>query len=59
MTQMRDGQSMRNEELAVRPEPSDDARRALAAAIEQSRRVEPVSAWWRAGIEESVGRDEG
>jgi hypothetical protein len=49
------------EELQVRPDPPADARRALAVALEQARRDEPrrVSAWWRAGIDESVGPDEG
>lgn len=44
----------------ITPEPSDDVRAAILAALELASRVEPESAWWRAGIDEaSAAGDEG
>jgi hypothetical protein len=55
---MSDACKLRKPALEVRPEPTEDARQALAAALEAARRAEPESLWWRAGVEESVAADE-
>jgi hypothetical protein len=41
-------------ELDVRPEPPEPVRRAILAALEQASEREPESAWWRAGVAESL-----
>lgn len=49
-------------ELEIWPEPSEEEREALEAALAGllSSGERPVSAWWQAGIEESVlGLEEG
>ncbi len=43
-------------ELEVKPEPPKDVREAIRAALRRLE-AERESAWWRAGVEESV-RDE-
>jgi hypothetical protein len=45
-------------ELEIRPDPPDEVRRAIAAALESSREGEPESAWWRAGVDESLADEE-
>ena len=42
-------------EIEISPEPPDDVREALEAALREPRAGEqPESPWWRAGIEENV-----
>jgi hypothetical protein len=45
-------------ELEIEPEPEEELRRALAAALERGRSEEAAQAgdaWWRAGIEQATG----
>lgn len=48
-------------DLDVAPDPGEEVREALAAALEARRQhdadAEGSSAWWRAGIAESVRQD--
>lgn len=44
-------------ELEIHPEPSEPVRRAIAAAIAAGEERELESAWWRAGVEETLAED--
>jgi hypothetical protein len=46
-------------ELEIRPDPPEDVRRAIAAAIAASREADPGSAWWRVGVDETLADDDG
>jgi hypothetical protein len=46
-------------ELEIRPDPPEDVRRAIAAALEASREAERESAWWRAGVGETLADEDG
>jgi hypothetical protein len=41
-------------ELEIRPEPPESVRRAIEAALADADEAEPGSAWWRAGVDESL-----
>jgi hypothetical protein len=45
-------------ELEIRPDPPDEVRRAIAAALESSRDGGPESAWWHAGVEDLLAHEE-
>lgn len=55
MAHMGECGSLASMELDVRPDPPEDVRAALAAALDDDADGAPTSPWWRAGIEESVG----
>lgn len=48
-------------DLDVVPDPGEDVREALAAALDERHELDAEaagsSAWWRAGVEESVRQD--
>jgi hypothetical protein len=41
-------------ELEIRPDPPESVRRAIEAALAAADAPEPGSAWWRAGVDESL-----
>lgn len=58
MARPRDCVRLRSVDAAIEPEPLEDVRQAILAALETAGRVDPESAWWRAGIEEAVAADD-
>jgi hypothetical protein len=45
-------------ELEIRPEPPAPVRRAIEQAVGLANEAAEAGAWWRAGVEESVARDD-
>jgi hypothetical protein len=45
--------------LVIDPEPSEPERAAIERALAESTGDRERSAWWRRGIEEAVGLDDG
>jgi hypothetical protein len=45
-------------ELEIRPEPPEQAARAIEQALQAASTQPPESAWWRAGIDEALAEDD-
>jgi hypothetical protein len=48
----------RGTHIEITPEPTPEERAAIEAALEQAEADEAQSAWWEAGLRESVEDDE-
>jgi hypothetical protein len=58
MTHKRDAIEASPYEVEIRPEPTAPVRRAIEQAVGAANAAAAESAWWRAGVEESVAGDD-